>query len=65
MFVPKIHFTNADSLRDYFKDYENITIAETEFSVLVNDYSTDMSACWSKETDGTLTFKCYDPIYWA
>lgn len=48
MFVPKIDFVNIEALRVYFKDNEHITIAETETSVLVNDYNTDFSASWSK-----------------
>lgn len=65
MFVPKIDFVNIEALRAYFKDNEHITIAETETSVLVNDYNTDFSASWSKRANGTLEFVCYDPIYWA
>lgn len=65
MFVPKIDFVNIDALRTYFKDNKHITIAETETSVLVNDYNTDFSASWSKRANGTLEFVCYDPIYLA
>lgn len=65
MFVPKIDFVNIEALRTYFKGNEHITIAETETSVLVNDYNTDFSASWSKRANGTLEFVCYDPIYWA
>nr|DAY34822.1 MAG TPA: hypothetical protein [Bacteriophage sp.] len=65
MFVPKIDFVNIEALRTYFKDNKHITIAETETSVLVNDYNTDFSASWSKRANGTLEFVCYDPIYWA
>lgn len=65
MFVPKIDFVNIEALRTYFKDNKHITIAETETSVLVNDYNTDFSASWSKRANGTLEFVCYDPIYLA
>ena len=65
MFVPKIDFVNIEALRTYFKGNEHITIAETEVSVLVNDYNTDFSASWSKRPNGSLEFVCYDPIYWA
>lgn len=65
MFVPKIDFVNIEALRTYFKDNKHIIIAETETSVLVNDYNTDFSASWSKRANGTLEFVCYDPIYWA
>ena len=52
------YITNAEGNK-------HITIAETDVSVLVNDYNTDFSVSWSKRPNGTLEFVCYDPIYWA